>query len=152
MKAAMGAGSLVLVTSPGRLLVLRDATATPPRRRYAALSGDTGSRMRRLHSHMIRLAIPARVHGHRPIETIIVDIGICLDRNHSNINSHVVSKILIPSDEGYATFILKANTAGGAIVDTVEVLHSGHNRVRGIVRVDLNPHRNACPDFGVLVQ
>lgn len=49
-------------------------------------------------------------------------------------------------------FILEADAAGSAIVDTVEVFNGGHNGVRRIMRVDLHSHWYPCSDLGVLIQ
>jgi hypothetical protein len=48
--------------------------------------------------------------------------------------------------------VLETDSAGDTIVNAIEVLDSGHNRVSCIVRIYLNAHGDSCPDFRVLVQ
>jgi len=48
--------------------------------------------------------------------------------------------------------ILEANTAGSAIVNTVEIFNGGHNGVSGIMGKDLHSHWYPCSNFGVFIQ
>lgn len=49
-------------------------------------------------------------------------------------------------------FVLKADAAGSAIVDPVEVLNRCHDRIRRIVRIDLHSHGNPSPHLRVLIK
>lgn len=94
----------------------------------------------------------ASFYRDRTMVVISIDIGVCLDGDNPDIDGHVVSQVLVSRYEGDAVFILEADTTGGTIIDTVEILDGRDNRISGVVRVYLNTHRDACPNFGILIQ
>ena len=59
---------------------------------------------------------------------------------HPNIYNHVVLEILIPCDEGVSAIVLEANAVGGTLVESIEVLYCGDNRVSCIMGKYLHPH------------
>lgn len=63
----------------------------------------------------------------------------------TNINDRVVTEVLVSADDGVALLIFKAHTRaacwGG--VEAVEVLDSRDDGLGGVMRVDLDPHRDA---------
>ena len=61
-------------------------------------------------------------------------------RNDSNIDNHVVLKILISRNECVPAVVLKADAICGTFVKAIEILNSSYNRVSGIMREDLHPH------------
>ena len=61
-------------------------------------------------------------------------------RNDSNVDNHVVLKVLISRNECVPTVILEADAVCSTFVKAIEVLHSSHNGVGGIMREDLHPH------------
>lgn len=63
----------------------------------------------------------------------------------TDINDRIVTEVLISADDGVALLILKAHAraACGSWIEAVEVLDGGDNRFGGVMRVDLDPHRNA---------
>ena len=73
-------------------------------------------------------------------------------RNHSDINNHVVPKVLISCNKGDSLFILKADAFGGAFVQTIEVLDSGNYRVSCIMRKYLHSHRQPSTIVGSTIE
>lgn len=65
-------------------------------------------------------------------------------RNDSHVDNHVIAKVLIPCDKSVASIVFKADPLGGAFVKTIEVLDSGDNGIRRIMRKDLYSHRQSC--------
>lgn len=63
----------------------------------------------------------------------------------ANIDYRIVTKVLISADDGVALLILEthARAACGSRIKTIEILDGGNDRLSGVMRVDLNPHRNA---------
>lgn len=73
-------------------------------------------------------------------------------RYYPNIDDHVVEKILESGDEGVSVAILEADSSGNAFVQTVEILDSCHDRVSGIVREDLDSHRQSRSIIGCTLE
>jgi hypothetical protein len=48
--------------------------------------------------------------------------------------------------------ILETDTAGSAVIDTIEILDCSHDGVRGVMRVYLHSHRDASPNLGILIE
>jgi hypothetical protein len=49
-------------------------------------------------------------------------------------------------------FILEADPTGSTVIYSIEIFDRGDDRVCGVMRIDLNAHRNASSDFGVLIE
>ena len=73
-------------------------------------------------------------------------------RNDSNVDDHVVLKVLISRNKCIPTVVLEADAVCGTFVKSVEVLDSSHNRVSGIVRKDLDPHWQPCSMVGGTIE
>lgn len=65
-------------------------------------------------------------------------------RNDSNVDDHVVLKVLVSRNKRVPTVILKADAVCGTLVKAVKVFNSSHNRVGGVMRKDLHPHWQSC--------
>ncbi len=78
-----------------------------------------------------------------------VDI-IVLD--NANVDIHLISEVLVSSDEGVAMFVLKADTKGSTrtIVKTVEVLNGGDDGLCSIVLIYLYSHRKTRLELWVV--
>ena len=61
--------------------------------------------------------------------------------DHSYINHHVVSEVLVSRNEGIALLVFEAHTLSSPFVEAVEVLDGGDDRVGGVMGEDLNSHR-----------
>ena len=61
-------------------------------------------------------------------------------RNDSDVDDHIILKVLISRDKRVPTVIFEADAVCSTLVKAVKVLDSSHNRVGGIVRKDLHPH------------
>lgn len=63
----------------------------------------------------------------------------------TNIDDRVVTKVLVTANDGVTLLILEthARAACGSRIEAVEVLDSGDDGLSSVMRVDLNPHRNA---------
>ncbi len=73
-------------------------------------------------------------------------------RNDSNIDDHVVLKVLISCNKCVPAVVLKADAVCGTFVKAVKVLDSSHNRVGGIMRKYLHPHWQSCSMIGGTVE
>ena len=73
-------------------------------------------------------------------------------RNDSNIDDHVVLKILISRNKCVPTVVLKADAVCGTFVKAVEVLDSSDNRVGGIMWKNLHPHWQSCSMIGGTIE
>lgn len=62
-----------------------------------------------------------------------------------NIHDRVVTEVLISANDSIALLILKAHAraARGSRVETIEILDGGDDGLRGVMRVNLDPHRYA---------
>lgn len=63
----------------------------------------------------------------------------------TNIDDRVVTEVLVTADDSITLLILKthARAACGSRIEAIEVLDGGDDRLRGVMRVYLNPHRYA---------
>lgn len=73
-------------------------------------------------------------------------------RNDSNIDDHVVLKVLISRNQCVPTVVLKADAVRGTFVKAVEVLDSSDNRVGGIMWKNLHPHWQSCSMIGGTIE
>lgn len=73
-------------------------------------------------------------------------------RYHSDIDSHAVLEVLVPGNECVAILVLKANAAGGAFVDPIEIFDRSDDGVGSVMGIDLDPHWNASPHLRGLVE
>lgn len=93
----------------------------------------------------------ASIQWSRSIVMLSVAFRIGVYWDHSNVDCHIVSQVLVPRNEGGAMLVLETDAAGSTLIDAVEILYGGHNRISCIMRVYLNAHGYPCPDLGVLV-
>ena len=73
-------------------------------------------------------------------------------RNDSNVDDHIVLKILVSRNKCVPTVVLKADAVRRTLVKAVKILDSGYNRVGGIVRKYLHPHWQSCPMVGGTIE
>ncbi len=73
-------------------------------------------------------------------------------KNDSNIDDHVILKILISRNKSVSAVVLEADAVCGTFVETVEILDSSHNRVGSVVREDLHPHWQSCSMIGSTIE
>lgn len=73
-------------------------------------------------------------------------------RYHSNMDDHVVPKVLVSGDEGVSLCILEADAFCSPFVQSVEVLDRGNNGICGIVGEYLYPHRQPCSIVGRTIE
>ena len=59
----------------------------------------------------------------------------------TNMYNHVVSEVLISSNQCIPLVVLKTDTLRSAFVEAVEILDGCNDRIGGIMREYLNPHR-----------
>jgi hypothetical protein len=77
---------------------------------------------------------------------------VCMTWDDTNIDCHVVPQVFIPSDEGVSAVVFEAHTTGGSLIDTIKILDGGHDGIGGIMREDLDSHRDSRTNLGVLIQ
>lgn len=73
-------------------------------------------------------------------------------RNDSNVDNHVILKVLISRNKCVSTVVLKADAVCGTFVKAIEVLDSSHNRVSSIMRKYLHPHWQSCAMIGGTIE
>ena len=83
---------------------------------------------------------------------VLIAIIVGMHRNHTDIDGHVISQVLIARNKGSAIFILETDPTGNAVIYAIEILDRSYNGVRGVVGEDLNSHWNARSHLRVFIE
>lgn len=94
----------------------------------------------------------ATVHWRHAVIVWLIVLSIAMHGNHSNIDSHIVSQIFIPRNEGCAVLIFETHATSDTIIDTIKVFDCGHNGVGSIMRENLNSHWNSSSELSVVIE
>lgn len=73
-------------------------------------------------------------------------------RNDSNVDDHIILKVLISRNKCVPTVVLETDAVCGTFVKAVEVFDGSHNRVGGIMGKDLHPHWQSCSMIGGTIE
>ena len=72
--------------------------------------------------------------------------------DYPDIYYHIVPEVFVSRDQCIALVILEAHALGSSLVEAVEVLDRGDDRVGGVMREDLDSHRQTCAIIGRFIK
>ena len=73
-------------------------------------------------------------------------------RYHSNMDDHIVLKVLVSGDESVSLSVLKADAFSSPFIQPVKVFDCGNDGICSVVREYLYPHRQSCAIVGNTIE